>query len=245
VSLALALAAVSLVVLIAHGPGRPHAASAGPERPASAEGDGAGASAGGGVTAAAGAERPPTAAFARVGHLLLYLPGRDVAGVGFHEAAVSQALAMTPLGRCTRDANRARMRCPARAAGPAYVILPTRHRAAGPTTAADVAMAAGAVVRSPVTGVVVDRRWYWLYGVSRDERLVIRPDDAPGLLVVLIHVTDLRVGKGDRVTAGVTPIASPRVIPFKSDINRYVGPDIPHVHIEVKHRGAPGHPASE
>jgi hypothetical protein len=197
------------------------------------------------VTAAAGAERPPTAAFARVGHLFLYLPGGDVAGVGFHEAAVSQALAMTPLGRCTRDANRARMRCPARAAGPAYVILPTRHRAAGPTTAADVAMAAGAVVRSPVTGVVVDRRWYWLYGVSRDERLVIRPDDAPGLLVVLIHVTDLRVGQGRPGDRGGDADRVPAGDPFKSDINRYVGPDIPHVHIEVKHRGAPGHPASE
>jgi murein DD-endopeptidase MepM/ murein hydrolase activator NlpD len=244
VLLALALASVSLVALIANGPGRPPSASAGAAGPRPAGAGGRPIAAGSGPETAR-AERPPTAPFARVGRLLLYLPGTDVAGVGFHEAALPAAMAMTPLGRCARDANRGRVRCPARTAGPAYVILPTRHRAAGPTTAADVAMPADAVVRSPVTGVVVDRRWYWLYGVSRDQRLVIRPDDARGLVVVLIHVTGLRVRTGDRVVAGVTPIASPRVIPFKSDINRYVGPSIPHVHIEVKHRGAPGHPASE
>ena len=121
--------------------------------------------------------------------------------------------------------------------------MPTRHRAAGPTTAADVAIAADGVVRAPVTGTVTGVRRYWLYEISRDLRVVIRPDDAPDLLVVMIHVTDVRVRRGDRVVAGVTPLATPRVIPFKSDINDYVGPGIPHVHIEVKHRGAPGHPA--
>jgi hypothetical protein len=123
--------------------------------------------------------------------------------------------------------------------------LPTRHRAPAATTAADVAIAVDGVVLAPVTGTVTGTKPYWLYEVSRDMRLVIRPDENPDLRVVIIHVTDLRVRTGDRVVAGVTPVAAPRVIPFKSDINDYVGPGIPHVHIEVKRRGTPGQPTSE
>jgi hypothetical protein len=122
--------------------------------------------------------------------------------------------------------------------------MPTRHRSQGATTAVDVGITAQGVVRSLVTGTVVVVKPYWLYELSRDVRLIVRPDDDPGLLVVMIHVTDLRVRPGDRVVAGVTAVAAPRVIPFKSDINGYVGPGNPHVHIEVKRRGAQGHPAS-
>jgi hypothetical protein len=179
-----------------------------------------------------------------VSGLHLYLPGPDVVGVGFHEAATKDALALNPVGRCARDDNRRRLQCPPRTDGPRYVIMPTRHRAQGPTTAVDVAIPVGGSVRSPVTGTVVGVKPYWLYEVSRDIRLVIRPEENPDLLVVVIHVTDLRVRPGDHVVAGVTPVASPRVIPFKSDVNDYVGRGIPHVHIEVKHRGSAGHSSS-
>jgi hypothetical protein len=35
------------------------------------------------------------------------------------------------------------------------------------------------------------------------------------------------------------PIARVQVLPFRSQVNDYVGRDVPHIHIEVKNVGAP------
>jgi Peptidase family M23 len=182
---------------------------------------------------------PALWAFAQAKGLVLYVPTHRMLGIGYHEASTSGALAITPLGRCVTNDNKARIRTPRAKAGPDYEILQTRHRRPGPTTAADIAMPKGATVLAPISGRVVQVATYRLYRYWLDYRVVIRPGGGSRLRVVMIHLTDIRVRKGQLVVAAVTPIGHPRVFPFKSDINDYVGPGVPHVHLEVKEIGPP------
>jgi murein DD-endopeptidase MepM/ murein hydrolase activator NlpD len=183
--------------------------------------------------------RPALWAFAQVKGLVLYVPTHRLLGVGYHEASRGGALPITPLGRCVSNDNKGRIRTPKATAGPDYVILRTRYRAQRPTTAADVAMRKGTTVLAPISGRVVQVAAYRLYKYWLDYRVVIRPGHGSRLRVVMIHLTDLRVRKGQMVVAAVTPIGHPRVFPFRSDINDYVGPGVPHVHLEVKEIGPP------
>jgi murein DD-endopeptidase MepM/ murein hydrolase activator NlpD len=158
-----------------------------------------------------------------------------VLAVGYHEAKNPQALPLRPLGRLQRNANRRNFTPVPSTAGPSYVVLKTRYRGTGPTTAVDVAMPVGARVLSPVTGRVRSVRQYLLYGAWVDYRveIVVRRAD---LVVVAIHLRTVAVRRGARVVAGVTPIGRPRLLDYRSDIDEFVGPGVPHVHIEVKAR---------
>jgi murein DD-endopeptidase MepM/ murein hydrolase activator NlpD len=187
--------------------------------------------------------RPALWAFAQAKGLVVYVPTHRLLGIGYHEAATGGALPLTPLGRCVSNDNKARIRTPKASAGPEYVILKSRHRAERPTTAADIAMPKGATVLAPISGRVVQVAAYRLYKYWLDYRVVIRPSGGSRLRVVMIHLTDIRIHKGQLVVAAVTPIGHPRVFPFKSDINDYVGAGVPHVHLEVKEIGPPRHTA--
>jgi hypothetical protein len=104
----------------------------------------------------------------------------------------------------------------------------------------DVALSADALVVAPVTGQVVEVLEYALYGKIRDWRIVIESADRPDLHVVLVHLDDPRVAAGDTVTAGETPLAVVRQLPFTSHVDYVTDePHPPHTHIEVK----PGTPA--
>ncbi len=177
---------------------------------------------------------PALWASAQAKGLTVYVPTHRLLGIGYHEAATPDGLPLTPIGRCVANDNKGRIRSPRASPGPDYVIMQTRHRSEGPTTAADIAMPKNATVVAPISGRVVQITLYRLYKYWLDYRVVIRPQKGSRLRVVMIHLTDLRVRKGQRVVAGVTPIGHPRVFPFKSDINDYVGRGVPHVHLEVK-----------
>lgn len=84
---------------------------------------------------------------------------------------------------------------------------------AGPTMSAiDCGGPVGATVYAPVSGEVVLVKEYKLYDQIDDYRIHIQPTGRPDLDVVLIHLTDVTVKAGDKVTAGVTPIAKIRDI---------------------------------
>jgi hypothetical protein len=183
---------------------------------------------------------PPQAwAFARVKGLTIYVPTHQMLGIGYHEASTTDGLSLTPLGTCVANDNPARFRVHRATAGPHYMILISRHRRAGPTTAADVAMPVSATVVAPISGVVVKVSTYHLYKYWLDYRVEISPGGGSRLRVVIIHLRDVVVHRGQHVIAGVTAIARPRLFPFKSDINDYVGAGVPHVHLEVKELGPP------
>jgi hypothetical protein len=180
---------------------------------------------------------PTTPPMARSDDLLLYLPASDPLIVGYHEAAHVSAVPLTPVGTVRDDRNTTRTTLPPDDPdGADYLVLTSRGRAAGPTSAVDVVLPEGTELLAPVTGRVLDVRDYLLYGSHEDLRIEIVPDGRPDLRLVLIHVADGQVEVGDRVVAGVTPIAgTARLLPFGSHIDRETEPDRhPHVHLELQ-----------
>jgi murein DD-endopeptidase MepM/ murein hydrolase activator NlpD len=173
----------------------------------------------------------------------LHVPSRHPLLVGYHEAATPAALTLRPLGTCDRNRQRPTYRCGDPGPGPHYTIMRSRHRRQPPTSAVDVAVATDAPVLAPVTGRVARVSTYWLYGEVLDDRVAIIPFGRRDLRVIVLHVRAIRVSRGKRVVAGRTVLATVRRLPFSSEVNRYVGPRIPHVHIEVKRVGTSGRQA--
>jgi hypothetical protein len=158
-----------------------------------------------------------TEVFAQVGDLALRLPSHAVVVHGFHEASNRTSFAMTPVGDEPR-------------------VLPSRGRPAPATSAVDIVLVDDEPVRSPITGTVEVAESFHVYGKHPDRRIVLVPDDAPELRVVVLHVTGVAVTPGDRVEAGVSVLAeSARRFPFRSQIDDETAPDAwPHVHYEVR-----------
>jgi hypothetical protein len=191
-----------------------------------------------------------TRPLATVGSLVVHVPSVDPVVVGFHEASTTASLPMEPLGALLGNENTMRFEAPATVGDPdaqAYLVLSSRGRAAGPTTAVDVVLRDDEPVLAPVSGVVSDIRGTLLYGQYADVRLELRPDDDPTTRVVVVHIEEPVVAVGDRVTVGETVLApGPRRFPFASQIDRETEPDRwPHVHLEVQPWGLrrPGDPA--
>lgn len=183
---------------------------------------------------------PPEAAdvqpFAAVGDVVVSLPSTDVLLVGYHEASLPGVLAMRPIGTGASNSNTTRITLPPDdEEGPAYHVMSSRGRVHPPTSAVDLVMRDDDPVLAPVDGVVTQVRPYQLYGAHPDTRIEIQPDADPDVRLVLIHVDDVHLQVGDRVTTGVTELAgSANRFPFASHVDRYLDERWPHVHMEVK-----------
>lgn len=169
--------------------------------------------------------------FATVGGVTLHHPSNRVERIAFHESNNDGARELEALPGAVAPST-----------------LESRERGTSPRSAADVVVDPDSKIRSPVTGVVKRSGKYVLYCEYSDFFVVIEPDEHPGWEVKLLHIADLRVAKGTRVTAGQTTIASrPAVLPFESQVDETSAtkPAWPHVHIEVvdptiKDRPSPG-----
>lgn len=163
----------------------------------------------------------------------LHLPAEEVRAVAFHEASFPGAIGLRPVGRCG-PCRHPRFRAPSDdGSGLRYVVLAPRGRRSSPTSAVDVVVGPEALVRSPVTGRVRSVERYRLYGRHRDVRIALRPDGAPGIDVVILHLRGVRLSEGDRVEASVTRIGRARGFRFRSQVDRFVPGSLPHVHLEV------------
>jgi len=175
-----------------------------------------------------------TAAFAHVGSLALRLPVPEAVLIGYHEATYRISAALQPFGRCVKNDNPFKGKCPARSAGPRYLIQYPRARPTAPTSAADIVVHRGEWLRSPVDGVVLRVARYDLYGRWPDLRIEIAPSGSPRQRVILLHVTNVRVHPGDHLLAGRTQVAFARLFPFRPNVDGYYdGGPYPHVHVEV------------
>jgi hemolysin type calcium-binding protein len=167
--------------------------------------------------------------------VVLFLPSRQFVGVGFHESLFRTARALRPHGRVRLNDNRAKFTPPSEATdGPRYVVMGTRRRPTPATSSADIVVGSRSAVLSPVNGTVVRVRRYLLYCRSPDWQVVIRPDGRPDLLVMVLHITNVPVVRGDRVVAGVTRVG----LSWSNDgpgaqENGYFPDQYPHVHIEM------------
>lgn len=179
-------------------------------------------------------EAPRT--FAGYDGITLVEPAADVLSIGFHQAGGSHP-ALTPMGELVANENPYGTDHVEHVAGGAAIrVMPSRGRGGSGTSAADVALAPGTVVRSVVTGTVTAVEDYTLYGSHRDVFVEIQPEGRPDVRVVLYHLDDVVVGVGDPVFAGLTPIAGgARDLPVTNQIDRYAEScPCPHVDIRLR-----------
>ena len=189
----------------------------------------------------------PTPYFARYKSLLLRLPVplKALTEVGFHQASYGYALPMKtrlPNANLAKTAKRqstgrdlSKQPTGANAWLVGSVVRMWRARPGKPDTAADVGAKAGTVILAPVSGTVIKFKRYKLYGKYTDYEIHIQPAGHPTLDVVLIHITGIVCHIGDRVVAGVTPLAHIRKFSdkFHDQLAEYSKGPGDHVHMAV------------
>lgn len=160
------------------------------------------------------------APIATVGDVALLDVSRASLAIGFHEGA-TRSLALQPVLDVPKGT-------------PEPVVMPSRGRGTGPTTAVDVAVPADATITAPVSGEVVEANQYALYGATTDFLITIAPQDAPHLRIRLFHLEEPQVAVGDAVVAGETVVAKrSRQLSVNSQVDRITGERTPHVHVQV------------
>jgi hypothetical protein len=184
-------------------------------------------------------EGEPLPTFGVGDRIRLRLPSEDLVAVAFHEASYEDSVRIRPLGVCRVCRNRWKFSPPEPVNRDLrYTVMDTRGRSQPATSAVDVVVRRNSEILSPVEGVVRRVKRYRLYGRYRDYRVEIRPEGVRRRLVVMLHLSHVRLRRGDRVEASVTRIGFARRLPFESQVDRYVAGRYPHVHLEVKRPAA-------
>jgi hypothetical protein len=188
-----------------------------------------------------------TATFARIigTGVGIHFPAgpKQLVAVGFHQADNRKGKRFVPRMKCLGIKSARTTRAYLKK-NPAAKLFqqPRRGRGTSNFSAADCSVPRKTTVLSPVSGIVTNVRSYKLYGRIKDMRLEIRPDGAPHLRVVMIHIDKVKVKKGWRVTGGKSQVAVVRNLKINSTIDRYVpAKRVDHVHIQVntdKFRGS-------
>lgn len=172
-------------------------------------------------------------------NIRLYLPApyEDVTGVAFHEAGNSKALSQEPIGHLIRNDNPYKTDVPLDSGEvlPNYFIMESRGEYSAATTVADVAIREGTPVRSPIDGVITKVKHVVIYGGYDDLQVEIMPAGHPDLRVAFLHLDQLRIKEGDSVKQSKTVLGVARDFrsSFRSEIEDYVKPAVPHVHIQL------------
>ncbi len=180
-------------------------------------------------TVARGLGPPTWVEMARFAEVTLVHPSNRVERVGFHESNHDGARQLEPAPSAVHP-----------------LVLESRDRGTGSSTAADVVVEPGTEIRAPVTGTVLRAGGYILYCEHDDDFVVIEPDARPGWEVKVLHISGVMVAAGDRVEAGVTALApSATPLPFDSQVDEFTAePSWPHVHLEVVDPSIPDRPSS-
>ncbi len=160
--------------------------------------------------------------------MVVHHPAAVVEAVGFHESGHDGAQQQSPFESAARP-----------------FTMETRDRGTADRTAADIVVPPDTEIRAPVSGTVVRGGGYTLYCDHRDEYVVIDPDVRPGWEVKMLHFEGIQVVVGQRVEAGVTPVAiRARILPFPSQVEESTGlPAWPHIHVEVVDPTVPDRPS--
>lgn len=189
----------------------------------------------------------PTPIFARYKGLELRLPVQleDLTEVGFHQASYAYALHLkthlptadtdaTKKAKSThRDLSKQSKSATATLVGQKVVMW--RSRPGKPDTAADIGAAPGSDVLAPVSGTVIKVKRYKLYGKYTDYEIHISPYGFPKLDCVMIHITNVCVKPGDKVTAGITCVGAVRKLSDREDLQlgEYTRGGGDHTHIQL------------
>ncbi len=190
----------------------------------------------------------PTPLFAAYHDVALHLPvpADQLTEIAFHQASFSYAQRLvtrmpTYRTEAAKD-KRGTGRTPEISVadehgwlGGSVLRLWRANRPGKPDTAADIGAPAGVPVLAPVTGEVLLVKAYRLYEKYPDFQIHIRPRGHDDLDVVLIHVADPKVARGDAVVGGVTQIGRVRNLSGRlhMQLSEYTTSAGDHTHVQV------------
>lgn len=182
-------------------------------------------------------------------NMTLYLPNvyQHVRGIGYHESSHTRAYSMKPIGHLLKNDNAwdLEVELNSTAPLPTYNIMESRGEYAAGTTVSDIALDPGTPVLPPISGTITKITPIVIYDEHQDMQIEMRPDGYPNVVVAFLHVDQIKVKPGDHVIQGKTVIGIPKdwrgVIP--SEVDDYVKPVVPHVHIQVDTPAPPEAPA--
>lgn len=181
-----------------------------------------------------------TPAFAHTSErgLPLRLPAvrEDVIAIGYHQAYNTRSLELISEMGLIEDANRESISGASAPGRPAAFQMDLRGRGSAPTSSVDVAVKAGTLIKSPVTGTIEAVAPYLLYGQYEDVRIEIAPAGYGDILVAIVHLDRPIVTVGQHVEAGITPLALPRKLVVNSQIDQYLGKITEHIHLQINPR---------
>jgi uncharacterized repeat protein (TIGR01451 family) len=161
------------------------------------------------------ARRCEHAVFALAQSLPLVELGPATVGYGYHQSLFRTAIGLRPFEP--------------------HVVMGSRNRGTGSTTAADIVVGSRARIHAPVSGRIVAVERYLLYCERPDWKVVIKPEADPSLRVLVLHMGRPAVQDGDRVVAGASKIGrAPPNDWADSQTNGYFPAKYPHVHVEVE-----------
>ncbi|MFH1736757.1 MAG: M23 family metallopeptidase [Actinomycetota bacterium] len=172
-------------------------------------------------------------------NLTLYLPApyKNIRGIGYHESSHTRAYSMTPIGQLLKNDNAwdLDVELNGTAPLPTYNIMETRGEYAYGTTVADIAMDPETPVRAPVSGTVLKIESKVIYDEYEDRQIEVVPDGLPDVRVVFLHIDNIKIKPGDHLTQGKTIMGIPHDWRpyFASEIDDYIKPSMPHVHVQV------------
>jgi hypothetical protein len=162
----------------------------------------------------------------------------EMLAVGFHQSWNLNGTDMVPqLPVHAKDKYEATKKALASDPNLKLFEMMSRGRGSSEYSAADCAVKPGATILSPVTGTVTLVKKYRLEGKYDDYRVEIKADGAAPVRVVLIHIQDIRVKEGQRVSGGVSPIATVRHLLIDSQVNRYLPWPADHSHVQINAAG--------
>ena len=168
--------------------------------------------------------------------LILSVPSsiQNVSGIGYHQSFNKSSIPLTPsINQLEGEPSKGEVRENTRLGRPLAFTMSKRGRGTPLTSSVDITMVEGSDVLSPVDGIVVDVVPYKLYGIQDDFRIEIMADDYGWFKIVIAHVKDIAVVKGQRVNTGVTKLARVRSLDMNSQINEYVDGSKEHIHLQV------------
>jgi hypothetical protein len=169
--------------------------------------------------------------------LYLYAPYKNIRGIGYHESSHTRAYSLTPIGQCLLNDNAWDLDVPldSPAELPTYYIMKSRGEYAYGTTVADIAMDPGTPVLAPISGTVIKIESKVIYEEYEDLQIEVVPDGLPNVRVAFLHIDQIKVKAGDKLKQGKTVMGIPRDWRpyFASELDDYVIPPMPHVHVQV------------
>lgn len=177
----------------------------------------------------------------------IYMPydNKEFTGLGYHSAFNPLAQNFTPIGREINTKKMPREKAFSilrNTKNISYAKMSRSSRNGRQFSSIDIGAKAGAIVKSLVNGKVALVRKYKLYGYIDDYEIHIFPDGYKDRHLVIIHIADIKVKKGDIVKRGKTPLARVRRLSsrIKNQLREYTKEKGDHIHVQVNKLGKNG-----